>query len=62
MDILGKNTKTTAVVTACEHARLNRAAKQEVLNHPDMTSKLTEILSERTMDPVYEMHTQVDVL
>jgi hypothetical protein len=60
MNALDENTKTAAVVAACEHARLDRKAKQRALAHPDMTPELAEILSTSVMQLTYETHTDID--
>ena len=61
VDALDENTKTAAILTACEHARLDRQAKQRALAHPDMTEELAAVLSTRTMQLHYEVTTAVDV-
>lgn len=60
-DALDETTKTGAVLAACEHARLDRAAKERALDHPDMTEELAEVLSTRSMPLQYEIETGVDV-
>jgi len=59
MDALDENTKTAAVIAACEHARLDRKAKQRALAHPDMTPELAEILSTSALQLKYEVQTSV---
>ncbi|CQH55134.1 uncharacterized protein HHUB_2187 [Halobacterium hubeiense] len=61
MDALGENTKTAAVIAACEHARQDRNAKQKALAHPDMTPELAEVLSTPAMGLRYEIETSLDV-
>jgi len=60
MDALDENTKTAAVVAACEHARLDRKAKQRALAHPDMTPELAEILSTSMLQLTYETSTSIE--
>ncbi|MDL0143801.1 DUF7692 domain-containing protein [Halobacterium salinarum] len=45
MDALDENTKTAAVLAACEHARQDRRAKEKALEYPDMTPELAKVLS-----------------
>ncbi|MCG1002616.1 MULTISPECIES: hypothetical protein [Halobacterium] len=59
MDALDENTKTAAVVAACEHARLDRKAKQRALNHPDMTEELAEVLSTRELRLNFSIETEI---
>lgn len=59
MDALDENTKTAAVVAACEHARFDRKAKQRALAHSDMTPELAEILSTPHFRLVYEINTSI---
>ncbi|WP_233745599.1 DUF7692 domain-containing protein [Halobacterium bonnevillei] len=59
MTALDENTKTAAVLAACEHARQDRRAKEQALAHPDMTPELAEILSTSTMQLCYEVTTHV---
>ncbi|NIB99403.1 hypothetical protein G9C83_07245 [Halobacterium sp. R2-5] len=61
MDALDENTKTAAVIAACEHARQDRKAKARALAHPDMTPELAEVLSMPTLQLHYEIQTAVDV-
>ncbi|WP_243838021.1 hypothetical protein [Halobacterium sp. R2-5] len=60
MEALDENTKTAAVIAACEHARQDRKAKQKALAHPDMTPELAEILSTSVLELSYETHTSLD--
>ncbi|MFC3478737.1 DUF7692 domain-containing protein [Halobacterium litoreum] len=60
MDALDENTKTAAVLAACEHARQDRRAKEEALEHPDMTPELAEILSTSRFRLSYEVETGLD--
>jgi len=60
MDALGENTKTAAVVAACDHARQDRKAKQKALAHPDMTPELAEILSTSVLQISYNINTSVN--
>jgi len=60
MDALDENTKTAAVLAACEHARQDRRAKEQALAHPDMTPELAEILSTSAMQLHYEITATVD--
>lgn len=60
MDALDENTKTAAVVAACEHARLDRKAKQRALAHPDMTEELAAVLSTSVMQLSYETHADIE--
>jgi hypothetical protein len=59
MRALDENTKTDAVIAACEHARQDRRGKEKALNHPDMTPELAEILSTRELGLTYEVETVV---
>jgi len=59
MDVLDENTKTAAVLAACEHARQDRRAKQKALSHPDMTPELAEILSTSELQLTYETTTTI---
>jgi len=59
MDALGENTKTAAVVAACDHARQDRKAKQKALAHPDMTPELAEVLSTREIQLEYRIVTEI---
>lgn len=59
MDALGENTKTTAVLSACEHARQDRKAKAKALAHPDMTPELAEILSTSVLQLTFETTTEI---
>jgi len=61
MQALDENTKTAAVIVACEHARQDRKAKERALAHPDMTPELAEVLSTPTMRLHYEIQTTVDI-
>jgi len=61
MDALDENTKTAAVIAACEHARQDRKAKQRALAPPDMTPELAEVLITPTLQLHYEIQTAVDV-
>jgi hypothetical protein len=56
-----ENTKTDAVIAACEHARQDRRAKEQALEHPDMTSEFAEVLSTREMGLCYDVSTSVEV-
>ncbi|NIC01085.1 hypothetical protein G9C83_15875 [Halobacterium sp. R2-5] len=60
MEVLDENTKTAAVIAACEHARQDRKAKQKALAHPDMTPELAEILSTSVLQLSYETHTSLN--
>lgn len=60
MDALDENTKTAAVLAACEHARQDRRAKEQALAHPDMTEELAEILSTSAIQLHYEITASVD--
>jgi len=60
MDALDENTKTAAVVAACEHARQDRKAKERALTHPDMTPELAEILSTPHLRLRYELTTGIE--
>jgi hypothetical protein len=59
MDALDENTKTAAVIAACEHVRQDRRAKEKALEHPDMTPELAEILSTRELRLNIEMNTDL---
>lgn len=59
MDALDKNTKTAAVLAACEHAYQDRMAKAEALAHPDMALELAEILSTFELQLAYETTTAI---
>lgn len=59
MEALDENTKTAAVIAACEHARRDRRAKEKALEHPDMTPQLAEVLSTRTLELDYSIQTSV---
>ncbi|WP_457769211.1 DUF7692 domain-containing protein [Halobacterium salinarum] len=41
MDALDENTKTAAVLAACEHARQDRRAKEKALEHPSLAKRRT---------------------
>ncbi len=60
MDALDENTKTAAVLAACDHARQDRRAKERALEHPDMTAELAEILTTAHLNLTYERNTSVD--
>lgn len=59
MDALDENTKTAAVLAACEHARQDRKAKAEALEHPDMTPELAKVLSTSELQLTYETTTSI---
>lgn len=59
MDALDENTKTAAVLAACEHVRQDRKAKAEALTHPDMTPELAEVLSTRELHLGYQIETKL---
>jgi hypothetical protein len=59
MDALDENTKTAAVVAACEHARQDRRAKEKALEHPDMTPELADILSTGEFNLNYEIRVEL---
>lgn len=59
MDALDQNTKTAAVLAACEHARQDRKAKAAALAHPDMTPALAEVLSTSELELSYETTTAI---
>jgi hypothetical protein len=61
MDALAENTKTDAVLAACEHARQDRRGKEQVLEHPDIISELAEVLSTREMGLCYDVSTSIEV-
>jgi hypothetical protein len=61
MDALDENTKTDAVIAACEHARQDRRAKEQALDHPDMTPELVEVLSTREMERRDDVSTSIEV-
>ncbi|MDH5021687.1 DUF7692 domain-containing protein [Halobacterium rubrum] len=54
---LDENTKTAAFLTACEHARQDRRAKEKALANPDMTPELAEVLSTTQLQLSYEITT-----
>jgi len=60
MDALDENTKTAAVLATCEHARQDREAKAQALDHPDMTQELAEVLSTSMMTLRYETKTDIE--
>ncbi len=59
MDALDENTKTAAVLAACEHARQDRRAKEKALAHPDMTPELAEVLSTSELQLTYDLTTAI---
>lgn len=59
MDVFEENTKTAAVLAACEHARQDRKAKQKALEHPDMTPELAEVLSTSQLQMGYDITTKI---
>jgi hypothetical protein len=59
MDALDENTKTAAVLTACEHARQDRRAKEKALEHPDMTPELAEVLTTSELQLKFEVETDL---
>jgi len=61
MTALDENTKTAAVLAACEHARQDRRAKEKALAHPDMTEELAELLSTSELQLTYKVETAVTV-
>ncbi|WP_233745325.1 DUF7692 domain-containing protein [Halobacterium bonnevillei] len=61
MDALNENTKTAAVLAACEHIRQDRRRKEKTLNHPDMTEDLAEALSTSELQLTHEVETAITV-
>ena len=59
MDALDENTKTVAVLAACEHARQDRRAKAKALAHPDMTPELANILSTSEIQLAPDLSTSI---
>lgn len=59
MEALDENTKTAAVIAACDHARQDRKAKREALSHPDMTAELADILSTSHLQLNYEIERSI---
>ncbi|AAG19120.1 hypothetical protein PNQ29_13205 [Halobacterium salinarum] len=62
MDALDENTKTAAVLAACEHARQDRRAKEKALEYPDMTPELAKVLSTQMVSLNYCVETKIDVV
>jgi hypothetical protein len=49
------------VIAACEHARQDRRAKEQALEHPDMTPELVEVLSTREIGLRDDVSTSIEV-
>jgi hypothetical protein len=60
-DAEDENTRTDAVIAACEHARQDRRAKEQALEHPDMTPELVEVLSTREIGLRDDVSTSIEV-
>lgn len=60
MDALNENTKTAAVLAACEHARQGRQAKEKALEHPDMTPDLADVVTTSEVQLAYETTTTIE--
>lgn len=60
VDALDGNTKTAAVLAACEHALRDRRAKEEALEHPGMTPELAEVLSTSQLKSSYDITVEIN--
>ena len=58
---LGESTRSGAVDASCEFTRQMLPALERVVEHPDMTEELAEILSTSVVNVEYEVSTGVSV-
>ena len=60
-DLLGENTRSGAIDSACLFTRQMLPALEKAAEHPDMTEDLAEILSTPIVEVEHEIETGVNV-
>ena len=60
-DLFEQWNNTDAILTAIEHCREDRRAKARVLDHPDMTEELAEILFTAEMPLTYSVSIEREI-